>query len=290
MAYNIIVFVKQVPDTHNITGQAMKEDGTVNRLALPAIFNPEDLNALEMALQVKERYGGKITVISMGPPMAAEVLRESLYRSADKVILISDRKFAGADTLATSYALSCAVQKLGKYDLICCGRQAIDGDTAQVGPQTAEKLKINQVTYVDSIDSINGKDIIVKRGIESGIEVIKVSMPVLLSITSTANFPRPASAKKIMAYKNAKTRTELQSNNQDYLQANQEVNERLLIEEWDCQSIDADSESCGLKGSPTKVRKIDSVVLQAVDTKNVIPTKQGINELVHELIHEHIIG
>src|SRR5664279_1884897 len=143
---DIVVLAKQVPDTHNVTGDVMTKDGTMNRGALPAIFNPEDLNALEMALQIKERHGGTVTVITMGPPKAANILREALFRGADKVILLTDRKFAGADTLATSYALQCTIKKAGTFDLIFCGRQAIDGDTAQVGPQTAEKLGIPQIT------------------------------------------------------------------------------------------------------------------------------------------------
>ena len=145
-----VVLVKQVPDTHNITGDAMTKDGTMNRNALSAIFNPEDLNALEMALQIKERHGGTVTVITMGPPKAADILRESLWRGADRVVLLTDRRFAGADTLATSVALQKAIEKIGRYDLILAGRQAIDGDTAQVGPQTAEKLGIPQITYAES--------------------------------------------------------------------------------------------------------------------------------------------
>jgi electron transfer flavoprotein beta subunit len=158
--YNSIVLVKQVPDTKNITGEVMKGDGTMNRSALPAVFNPEDLNALEMALQVREQYGGRVTVLTMGPPQAAEVLREALYRGADQVILLSDRRFAGADTLATSYTLTCAIRKLGNYDLIFCGRQAIDGDTAQVGPQTAEKLGIPQITYAETVVNLEGDEIV----------------------------------------------------------------------------------------------------------------------------------
>ena len=140
MSYTIIVFVKQVPDTQNISGDAMKPDGTVNRQALPAIFNPEDLNALELALQLKDRYGAKVVAATMGPPNAAEVLRDALCRGADEAVLLTDRAFAGADTLATSYALTCCAKAIGNFDLILCGRQAIDGDTAQVGPQIAEKL------------------------------------------------------------------------------------------------------------------------------------------------------
>ena len=151
-----VVLVKQVPDTANVTGEAMKEDGTINRSALPAVFNPEDLNALEEALKLKDSHGARVTVVTMGPPAAVQVLRESLYRGADEVILLTDRAFAGADTLATSYALSLAVEKLGGADLVLCGRQAIDGDTAQVGPQTAEKLGYPQITCVSRIDALDG--------------------------------------------------------------------------------------------------------------------------------------
>ena len=197
MPYNCIVLAKQVPDTKNVTGEAMREDGTVNRAALPAIFNPEDLNALEAALDIRDRFGGTVTVITMGPPAAVELLRESLYRGVDDVILLTDRRFAAADTLATSYALSCAVKKLGNYDLILCGRQAIDGDTAQVGPQAAEKLGINQVTYVESIRNIDGDTIEIERGIEGGVEVVRGKLPLLLTVTDTANRPRPYQAKKL---------------------------------------------------------------------------------------------
>src|SRR5512143_1015540 len=161
--YQSIVLVKQVPDTRRVTGEAMTRDGTMNRGALPAIFNPEDLNALEMALQIKERHGGTVTVITMGPPKAADILRESLWRGADRVILLTDRRFAGADTLATSIALRQAIEKLDRYDLILAGRQAIDGDTAQVGPQTAEKLGIPQVTYAESVLEIADGAVTVER-------------------------------------------------------------------------------------------------------------------------------
>src|SRR5512147_1844105 len=137
LGYDCVVCVKQVPDTGNIAGDAMKEDGTVNRAALPAIFNPEDLNALEAALEIRDRFGGTVTAITMGPPAACEVLRECLYRGADRAILLTDRRAAASDTLATSYILSRAVKTIGKYDFVFCGRQAIDGDTAQVGPQSA---------------------------------------------------------------------------------------------------------------------------------------------------------
>ncbi len=272
MGLNLVVLVKQVPDTQNVTGDAMKEDGTVNRGALPAIFNPEDLHALEAALRVKEKVAGStVNVITMGPPAAEQVLKESLYRGADTVALISDRKFAGADTLATSYALKCAIEKIGKYDIIFCGRQAIDGDTAQVGPQTAEKLGINQITCVSDIEKIEKKSITAKRSIEGGFEVVKSAYPVLLTLTDEGFAPRTSSAKKVMSYKNAKAGS----------------NEIPL---WDIETIGADVEACGLKGSPTKVKAIESVVLLSDELKMIENSEKGINELVHTLITEHILG
>src|SRR5512135_2874588 len=199
--YNSVVLVKQVPDTRRVTGEVMTKDGTMNRAALPAIFNPEDLNALEMALQVKEQYGGTVTVVTMGPATAAEVLRESLYRGADKVLLLTDRRFAGADTLATSYTLKCAIEKIGAYDLVLCGRQAIDGDTAQVGPQIAEKLGIPQITYAESVIQLQEDEIVVRRAFDLGTEIVRCTLPCLLTVVGSANQPRPASARKWIEYK-----------------------------------------------------------------------------------------
>ncbi len=290
MKYNMIVLVKQVPDTQNITGEAMKEDGTVNRAALPAIFNPEDLNALEEALKIKEQYGGKVTVITMGPPNASEVLRTSLFRGADEVILLSDRKFAGADTLATSYALALAIKKIGEYDIVLCGRQAIDGDTAQVGPQTAEKLGINQITCVDKIAELKAKSITAERSIEGGYEIVKAKLPVLLTITDEANVPRPPSAKKVLTYKHAVTPAEINNYDEEYLTANEIGASHAIIKLWDHEEIGAAVEQCGLSGSPTKVKQIESVVLEAGEFKHIENSKCGLETLIQELMHEHIIG
>jgi electron transfer flavoprotein beta subunit len=290
MEYNMIVLVKQVPDTQNITGEAMKEDGTVNRVALPAIFNPEDLNALEEALKIKEQYGGKVTVLTMGPPNAAEVLRESLFRGADDVILLSDRKFAGADTLATSYALALAIKKIGACDLVLCGRQAIDGDTAQVGPQTAEKLGVNQVTCVDKIVELKGSSITAERSIEGGYEIVKSKLPTLLTITDEANTPRPPSAKKVLAYKRAVTPLEISNYDDEYLSANDIGESHAIIKLWDHAEIGAAVEQCGLSGSPTKVKQIESVVLDAGEFQQIDNTKEGLASLIQELMEEHIIG
>ena len=209
MTYHSIVLVKQVPDTRAVTGEVMTRDGTMNRSALPAIFNPEDLNALEMALQVKEQHGGSVTVLSMGPLQAAEVLRQALYRGADRVILLSDRKFAGADTQATSYTLKCAIDKIGAFDLVFCGRQAIDGDTAQVGPQVAEKLGVPQITYTEAILRLEGTEIIVQRAFEHGTEIVKCSLPCLLTVVGSANHPRPPSVRRRVASKLAAVPAEL---------------------------------------------------------------------------------
>lgn len=298
MSYTVIVFVKQVPDTQNITGEAMKPDGTVNRSALPAIFNPEDLNALELALQLKDRYGAKVIVGTMGPPNAAEVLRSSLYRGADECVLLTDRSFAGADTLATSYALSCCANKIGKFDLILCGRQAIDGDTAQVGPQLAEKLKIPQICYIEEVIKLDKKKIVAKRAIEGGYEILESPLPALLTVIDS-NVPRPQAARKIMKYKNARTRSELAKDhaNANYTDAEQLAVEEevlkqkgLLIYEWSADDVGADKGRTGLAGSPTKVKNIMSVVLTATDTKKIEPSEEGIKNLVHELIDDHTLG
>jgi len=296
MAYNCVVLVKQVPDTANITGKAMKEDGTVNRAALPAIFNPEDLNALEMALQVKERHGGHVTVLTMGPPRAAEVLRQALYRGADRVILLSDRKFAGSDTLATSYALKCAVEQVGDFDLIFCGRQAIDGDTAQVGPQVAEKLGLPQITYAESIPSLQGGEIVVQRAFPLGRETVKCTLPCLLTVVGSANQPRPPSARRVMARKLAATPFEYPTLLEQWPEfKTEEALDAYLagrdqkIPIWSAADVDADESKLGLAGSPTKVLKIDSVVLESSESEKVKASLEGIFTLVQELAEDHIL-
>lgn len=298
MSYSIIVFIKQVPDTKNIKGEAMKPDGTVNRAALPAIFNPEDLNALELALQLKERYGAAVTVATMGPPNASEALRSALYRGADRTILLTDRAFAGADTLATSYTLSCCARKLGHFDLILCGRQAIDGDTAQVGPQLAEKLGLPQISYVEEVISLTKTKITAKRAIEGGYEVLESPLPALMTVVDS-NSPRPPNALRIMKHKKAKTRTELSGKlagasytDAESLAEEEEAlkNKGLWIEELNSVDAKTDPERIGLKGSPTKVKNIQSVVLTGSGFKNIEPSEAGINALMHELIEDHTLG
>ena len=288
MGLNIIVLVKQVPDTQNITQEAMKPDGTVNRDALPAIFNPEDLHALEEALKIKETLGGMITVITMGPPKAVEVLKESMYRGADDAALLSDKKFAVADTLATSYALKCAVQNVGEFDMVLCGRQAIDGDTGQVGPQLAEKLNINQLTSICSIQDVTPREIVGFRSTEQGYEKVKSGFPVLMTVNSEANDPRPPSAKKVMAYKNILC-SEESAYDDSYLD-NRCARDAMLVKQWNIDSIGADPEKCGLSGSWTQVKKIQNVVLAAREAKQIEDTQEGIYSLIKELTQEHIIG
>jgi electron transfer flavoprotein beta subunit len=304
----IVVLVKQVPDTANVTGEAMKEDGTINRAALPAVFNPEDLNALEEALKLKDRHDARVTVLTMGPPAAVQVLRESLYRGADEVILLTDRAFAGADTLATSYALSLAVEKLGGADLVLCGRQAIDGDTAQVGPQTAEKLGYPQITCVSRIDevAVPGGDagpgsVTATRSIEGGFETLSSSLPCLLTVTAEANDPRPASVKLVMTYKGIDAEA-MPDYDDSYLNPESDEAEvcmigrdgkpvcRARVVQWDHEALAADREALGLRGSPTRVKEIESVVLAQSEARMVEPDEAGIAELVHELIEEHILG
>ncbi|SFU32748.1 electron transfer flavoprotein beta subunit [Porphyromonadaceae bacterium KHP3R9] len=290
MAFNIIVLAKQVPDTRNVGKDAMKADGTVNRGALPAIFNPEDLNALEQALGIKDQYPGtKITVLTMGPSRAAEILREGLFRGADDGVLLTDRAFAGADTLATSYALSMAVRKLGDFDLIISGRQAIDGDTAQVGPQVAEKLGIPQVTYAEAIESIDGKRIRVKRRLENGVEVVEAPLPLLITVNGTARACRPRNAKLLQKYKHARTVTERQSENIDYIDL-YSSRPYLNLTEWSVADVDADPVQCGLSGSPTKVKKIENVVFQAKESKRLTDDDTELEDLIKELIANHTIG
>lgn len=289
MSLNIIVLAKQVPDTRNVGKDAMKEDGTINRSALPAIFNPEDLNALEQALKLKEQYpGSKVTLLTMGPARAAEIVREGLYRGADGGIVLSDRAFAGADTLATSYALSAAVRKIGDFDLIIGGRQAIDGDTAQVGPQIAEKLGLPQVTYAEEIMDVKDGKVTVKRRIESGVETVKAPLPLVITVNGSADECRPRNARNIQKFKYAAVPSEVASD-----EAKQEFIAKrpyLAIGEWTAAMVDADLAQCGLAGSPTKVKTIENVVFQAKEARRLENDDQQIEDLVKELIANHTIG
>jgi electron transfer flavoprotein beta subunit len=289
-AYKIIVLAKQVPDTRNVGKDAMKADGTVNRAALPAIFNPEDLNALEQALRIKDQFPGTtVKILTMGPGRAADIIREGLFRGADGGILLTDRAFAGSDTLATSYALGQALKKMGNIDLIIAGRQAIDGDTAQVGPQVAEKLNMLQVTYVEEVKELKNDNIVLKRRLDRGVETVKCKLPLVMTVNGTAPECRARNAKLLMSFKRAKTVTELQKENEDYTTL---YNDRpqLNIPEWTVNDIETDASQLGLTGSPTKVKSIENVVLQAKDSKNISASDSEIESMMLELLESHTIG
>ncbi len=304
LPYNCIVCVKQVPDTTRMTGEAMKADGTVNRAALPAIFNPDDLHALEAALAVRDAQGGTVTAVTMGPLGAVEALRECLYRGADRAIIINDRRAAASDTLATSYILSQAIRKIGNYDFVFCGRQAIDGDTAQVGPQLAEKLGIAQVTHFERIIELSDGTVRVRRNVGNGWEVLETKLPLLLTTLDTANEPRPAAARRVMRFKCARTVPEIarevaaalpdaDGDQREVEQANRLETlkmRNLLIEQWDLEDIDADMQWCGLSGSPTKVHRVQSIVLTKEGYKEIEPTQEGVRNLIRELIVDHTLG
>jgi len=285
VGYNCVVLAKQVPDTQKITGQVMNDDGTVNRGALPAIFNPEDLNALEMALQIKDRFGGRVTVVTMGLPAAAKVLRDALYRGADEAVLVTDARCAASDTLATSYILSCAVKKIDHNIVL-------------------EKLGLTQVTYVEALEGLDGRTITLRRNIGNGWQQVRTGLPVLLTVTGDANAPRVAAAKRMMKYKNTRSRAEIEQGVKasdpaaDDATIKKLVTERagalerkgLLIKQWNLDDLEADLTWCGRSGSPTKVHRIQSVVLAAKESKEIEPTSEGVAAMVHELINDKIIA
>lgn len=281
-SYRSIVLVKQVPDTSNITGSAMKEDGTVNRAALPTIFNPEDLSALEAALEVKDRFGGTVTVVSMGPPKAADVLRDCLYRGADRAILVTDRRAGGSDTLATSYILSQAVKTIGEFDFVFCGRQAIDGDTAQTGPQCAEKLGVPQVAYLTEIIDVKDGFATIRRALGNGWEVVRAKLPLLATVVEEANEPRPQAAIRVMRNKHKKVPLEVKDG--------ETLRDEDRLEQWSLDDIGADLSRCGLAGSPTKVFNVQSIVLKKEGSVNVAPTEEGVRGLISELVKDRALG
>jgi electron transfer flavoprotein beta subunit len=290
------VLVKQVPDTKNVTGEVMKADGTVNRAALAAIFNPEDLNALEMGLDLKERYGGEVIVITMGPPRAADILKDSLCRGADRVILLSDRRFAASDTLATSYTVAQAITThLAPYDIVLCGRQAIDGDTAQVGPQCAEKLGIPQVTYADQILEFDGKTLVIRRDLGRAKETVEATLPVLLTVPKSANSPRWPNAKLLLKYRRARSAFEVESEAKAQGRSVDDLvgalrSKSLFIETWGAEDIGADLSRIGISGSPTKVKKVENVVLTGRNLKLFNADDTGVRDLINELIDERTFG
>ncbi len=291
MSLKIVVLAKQVPDTRNVGKDAMTPEGTVNRAALPAIFNPEDLNALEQALRLKEQHpGSTISILTMGPPRATEIIREGLYRGADNGYLLTDRAFAGADTLATSYALSMAIRKIGLPDIVIGGRQAIDGDTAQVGPQVAQKLDLNQVTYVTSIESVKDNKITLTRHIDGGIERVEAPLPILLTVNGNAAPCRPRNAKLVMKYKRAMAPMERLANGEVPYAEEYEKKPYLTVTQWSVADVEADLQQCGLAGSPTKVKAVQNIVFKAKESKRLSDSDEEVEGLIKELLDSHTIG
>ena len=289
MSLKIVVLAKQVPDTRNVGKDAMTAEGTVNRAALPAIFNPEDLNALEQALRIKEQNPGTtVGLLTMGPPRAGEIIREGLYRGADTGWLLTDRLFAGADTLATSYALATAIKKIGDVDLVIGGRQAIDGDTAQVGPQVAQKLGLNQVTYAEEILKIENGKATIRRMIDGGVEVVEAPLPLVVTVNGSAAECRPANAKLVMKYKYAACPLEVAED--DSRKALREERPYLNLIQWSVADVDGDPSQCGMSGSPTKVKEVQSIAFQAKESKTLTGADADIDGLIKELLNDKIIG
>ena len=229
---NIIVCIKQVPDTTEV--RIDPETNTLIRSGVACIINPFDMYAIEEAIRLKEKFGGRVSVVTMGPPQAEDALREAISLGADEAVLVSDRAFAGSDTWATSYTLSKAVQKSGDYDLVICGKQAIDGDTAQVGPGISAHLDIPQVTYVKKIEEVDAENKLmrVERMTEEGYEIVESPLPCLITVVKEINEPRLPSLKGKLRAKKAE------------------------IKKWGANDLDVDPDLIGLNGSPTKVVKI----------------------------------
>ena len=253
---NIVVCIKQVPDTAEV--KINPETNTLIREGVPSIINPFDMHAIEAGLQIREKIGGKVTVITMGPPQAETALRDALSMGADDAVLLTDRAFAGSDTWATSYTLSKAVKKIGA-DIIICGKQAIDGDTAQVGPEMAEFLDIPHISYIRNIEEIRADYIRVQRLMESGYDIVESPIPVLLTVVKEINEPRLPSLKGKMAAKKA------------------------VIKKWTSSDIGADADKIGLKGSPTQVKNIFAPEARTDRKMLEGSPEEQIEELIQEL-------
>ena len=251
---NMVVCIKQVPDTNEI--RIDPQTGNLIREGVPSIVNPDDKHAVEAAVSLKEKHGGKVTVLTMGPAQAEEALRECLAMGADEAILLTDRAFSGADTWATSYTLGCAIRKIGEFDLILCGRQALDGNTAQVGPQIAEFLELPQVTYVQAVE-VSGQTLKARRALEDGYEVLETKLPALLTVTKDMNVPRTPPIDAIMNAYQAEITT------------------------WTAADLPVDADKIGLKGSPTRIRKAYTPELKS---RQVEIIKGNIEEAVNTLV------
>ena len=287
----IVVCIKQVPDTKG--GVKFNPDGTLDRGAMLAIMNPDDKAGLEAALKLKDEFGAEVTVLTMGLPKAADALREALAMGADKAILVTDRVLGGADTWATSTTIAGALRNLD-YDLIITGRQAIDGDTAQVGPQVAEKLGLPQVTYVEEIQEVKDGRIRVKRHIDGGVETVEGPLPIVLTVNGSAAPCRPRNAKLVQKYKRALGGQEKAAITKDGAElpyaSLYESCPYLNITEWSVADVNGDTKQCGLSGSPTKVKKIENIIFQAKESKTLTGSDADVENLIVELLANHTIG
>lgn len=253
---DIVVCIKQVPDTAEV--RINPETNTLIRDGVPSIINPYDMHAIEAGLEIREKAGGRVTVITMGPPQAEAALRDAIAMGVDDAVLLTDRAFAGADTWATSYALSKAIEKIGA-DIVICGKQAIDGDTAQVGPETAEFLNIPHISYIRMIEEVMPDFIRVQRLMDDGYDIIESSMPILLTVVKELNIPRLPSLKGKMAAKKA------------------------VIKKWTASDINAEADKTGLKGSPTQVKNIFAPEVKK-DRKMIKGTaEEQVEALIREL-------
>ena len=286
----LIVCVKQVPDTSGKV--AVNADGTLDRASMQTIINPDDMNAVEAALALKDQLGCPVIAVSMGPPPAAGMLLELKAMGVDKAVLVSAREFGGSDTFATSQILAAAIKNLGvdKDDIIFCGRQAIDGDTAQVGPQVAEKLGLPQVTYAEEILEIKDKSLVIKRRLEHGTEVVECPIPAVVTVNASAAECRPKNARRVMKFKNAMTASEIAAEPTSEAAKMAASKPYLQIFEWSAADVDPDDNQLGLTGSPTKVKKIENVVFQAKEAKKLTADDKQIEELMVELIASHTLG
>jgi len=262
---NIIVLVKQVPDTTEV--KLDPKTGNLIREGIESIINPDDRHALEAAINLKEAAGGKVTVLSMGPPQAIDAISEAMGMGADRGILLSDKAFAGADTWATSFTLGKAIEKIGKYDLILCGRQAIDGDTAQIGPQVADYLHMSQVSYVYEIEKVNRKSIVVKRRLEDGFEKVRAAMPALLTVIGELNVPRYSHVGRLI----------------------DACKEKTPIEVWNAADIGVQISEVGLEGSLTHVIKTFAPKFQREGEMLEGDTKESVRTLIGKLKENRLI-
>lgn len=262
---NIIVCIKQVPDTTDV--KIHPETGSLMRESVHSIVNPDDTHAIEEAIRLREKFGGEVTAISMGPPQAITALREVYAMGVDETILLSDTDFAGADTWATSYTLATAIKKIGNYDIIFCGQQAIDGDTAQVGPQLAESLAIPQITCVRKVQ-VEGSKLVVERTLENGFMKIEVEMPVLLTAIKDLNSPRYPHVERIV-----------------------KAHRKHEVKIWTARDINADLNNIGLAGSPTRVKRIFAPERRGeVEIVEGNTPNEKVANLVDRLIDKNMVG